>query len=247
MITNILLTKKGYGRGYLPQSNSSVLQPAFPTANLAFRREVINEIGLFDSNCQTGEDLDMCIRVAKTKWEIFFEPRAVVKHKHRTSFRELIKQWQGYGAWHPYIFKKHSPKCLEICYSDKNSALTWSSKRYLNLMGIPVPMPILIFVTPFHVLNFLLAATLLAALLKLSILSRLLMFVWLLSCAYFLMVDFCQNYIIKNNSRWFIYSLIRYILNWAYVSSAFWGGLKIGVLYFESTREQTPNDKLNKN
>ena len=34
-----------------------------------------------------------------------------------------------------------------------------------------------------------------------------------------------------------MYSLIRYILNWVYVLGAFIAGLKIGIVYFDITRE----------
>jgi hypothetical protein len=63
---------------------------------------------------------------------------------------------------------------------------------------------------------------------------------WLLGWLYFSDKPFFQNVILKRNARWIIYSMLRYILNWAYVLGAFFAGLKIGIISLEVTREQTP-------
>lgn len=240
MIVNLLLIKKGYGKGYLPKSPTSVLQPMFPTANLAIRREVIEKAGLFDTDCKTGEDFDLCIRVAQTQWDLFFEERAIVSHKHRTTLLALMKQWYGYGLVRPFIFKKHNSPCLEICYADEKGILGWSARRFYKVLGMNLPCYIVIFMTPFHIFNAALVFILLLALLKQFFMAKILFDCWILVGLGFLAKDMYQSMIVRKNPRWLGYFFIRQILNWVYTFSAWWHGVRIGVWYFEVTREQTP-------
>lgn len=46
MITNILFPN-GYGKGYLRKGVPVIIQPLLPTANLAIRKAVLDEVGLF--------------------------------------------------------------------------------------------------------------------------------------------------------------------------------------------------------
>ncbi|MDD5155983.1 MAG: glycosyltransferase family 2 protein [Candidatus Omnitrophica bacterium] len=240
MITNILL-KKGYLKGYLPKADSAMIQPMFPAANVAIRKAALDEVGLFDTVCKTsGEDLDLCIRMAKTKWELFFEPRAIVRHKHRTTLLGLLKQWYGYGRYHAYIFKKHSPKCIQIHYRSEESPASWGSIRISKIFGLTFPFRILVFVTPFHILNICLLLALSAIIIKSHWLLTVALAAWFAGWLYFSGRPFFQNVIIKRNSRWIIYSMLRYILNWAYVLGAFLAGIRIGIISIEVTREQTP-------
>ena len=243
MIRNVLLTK-GYEKGYLPKNSPEMLHPVFPTANFAIRRKVIDQVGVFDTFCKTsGEDVDLCIRVAKTQWELFFEPRAVVLHKHRTSFWGLIKQWYGYGTYHPHIFKKHVPQCLEIYFRNRKNGLGWSAIRLQKIGGIQMPFHVLIFVTPFYIFNIFLILLFVAIMIKSSALAIVALAGWLSGWLYFSWVNHFMNVFVKRDARWFIYLLIRYILNWVYVLGALVAGLKIGVVYFDITREYVPSNQ----
>lgn len=238
MIRNILLTK-GYGKGYLHKNDSVILHPVFPTANLAIRRKTIDEVGLFDTVCTTsGEDVDLCIRTARTKWELFFEPRAIVLHKHRTTFRGMIKQWYNYGREHPHIFKKHTPNCMEIYYCDRKNEVGWTAVRLYKVFGLSFPTRILIFITFFYVFNTFLFLLLIAIAVKSLLLGIVSLSGWLSGWLYFSWQNRFRNLVAKNNARRLVYTLIRYVLNWAYVLGAFFAGLKIGMLYFDLTREQ---------
>lgn len=244
MITNVLLIRgikdvlltKDNNKGYLPKCRSSVTQPIFATANMAIRKKVFDEIGFFDTNCKTGEDVDLSVRLSKTRWELYFEPKAIIKHKHRSSFKELLKQWYGYGRYHPYIFKKHNERCMEIYYLTPNKGIGWSSLRLSSIFGLPFPFHILIFATPFHMFNLFFAITAASLILKLYLLA-------VLSSVGVLCFGkrlFFSNIKAGIKDKEMSYSLIRYAVNWAYVIGAFLGGLKTGVFYVEATREQIP-------
>ncbi|HNW43238.1 MAG TPA: glycosyltransferase family 2 protein [Elusimicrobiales bacterium] len=232
MITNIL-NARGYERGLLKKSASSVIQPVFATANLAIRRAALAEIGNFDERCRTGEDVDLCIRLSRTRWELFFEPRAVINHKHRTTLAGLLKQWYHYGRHHPYIFKKHSAKAVEIYYPSATDS-GWASLTFSRVLGCPVPLHTVLFLTPFHVVNFIYFGLAVALGFRLYWLAgaaaALRLFLWV----------YWREMAHARTPRRAGYSLIRYLLNWTYVAGAFFGGLPIGVLYLEATRDSTP-------
>jgi GT2 family glycosyltransferase len=237
MITNILITK-GYERGYLPKKSSTVIQPLFATANFAIRREALVEIGQFDINCKTGEDVDLCIRLSRTKRELFFEPRAIIKHKHRTALLALLRQWYGYGRYHPYIFKKHNPKCLEIHYPTARGS-HWSSRKFMKIFGLPFPIHASLFFTPFHIWHMFFALEIFCLLMKLYLVAMALFAGWFLRWVYLYRRPLI-NFNFRKIGLQLIYSFIGYLLNWAYVSGAFLGGLKLGVIYIEATRDKTP-------
>lgn len=67
------------------------------TANLAIRRDVFSDIGLFRPEMTSGGDADLCWRALAKSWELRFVPEAVVSHHHRTTLQELGKQWRHYG------------------------------------------------------------------------------------------------------------------------------------------------------
>lgn len=233
MITNILHVH-GHKRGYLPKYESAVMQPIFATANLAIRRETLEEVGPFDENCRTGEDVDLSIRVSKTQWEMFFEPRAVIRHKHRATLAGLLKQWYGYGRYHPYIFRKHSEKAAEIYYwADEGG---WRVFRFTRLLGMPIPASLIFFLTRFYIVHLLYAVIAAALIFRLYWLAA-------LAAALRLMMHAprkAKRAKKRNLGRWLVYSAIRYVLNWTYIAGAFLGGLTQGVIYLEATRDVPP-------
>jgi len=85
--------------GYLTTNNKKYgfTSPFFSGANVAFRREVFEQIGLYDENCATGEDHDICLRAANAGWDLYFQPKAVVKHRNKETLRGFIGKWFHYG------------------------------------------------------------------------------------------------------------------------------------------------------
>jgi GT2 family glycosyltransferase len=76
----------------------------FTGANLAFRRRVFDEVGLFDPALDVGTatngggDIEMLFRVLKEGYAIVYEPRALVRHRHRREPRDLEHQISGWGT-----------------------------------------------------------------------------------------------------------------------------------------------------
>jgi glycosyltransferase involved in cell wall biosynthesis len=74
-------------------------------ANNAFRKEVFQEVGLFDERLGAGasgcsEDSEMWFRILTRGHTIHYNPRAVVYHAHRQHLHELRKQIYAYMRGH---------------------------------------------------------------------------------------------------------------------------------------------------
>jgi glycosyltransferase involved in cell wall biosynthesis len=83
--------------------------PFAVTANLAFRREVFEVVGLLDvGSPRGGESTDFCTRFFRgTGQRLELAPRAIVFHRHRSNSWELFKQQWGYGRGHAYLYMKY--------------------------------------------------------------------------------------------------------------------------------------------
>jgi GT2 family glycosyltransferase/SAM-dependent methyltransferase len=117
----------GFNRGYRPMTFdsfffNSMLSRGVPVwrigagANMAFRREVFSQIGVFDTRLGAGasgcsEDSEFWYRMLTAGMSIAYEPRAVVWHSHRTdgaAFRIQMRQYmRGHVAALLVQFEKH--------------------------------------------------------------------------------------------------------------------------------------------
>ena len=72
--------------------------------NMAFRTELLRQLGGFDvalgagSVSLGGEDLDIFRRIFAAGSTIVYQPAAVIRHHHRSSYPELSRQLYAYGA-----------------------------------------------------------------------------------------------------------------------------------------------------
>lgn len=74
------------------------------TANLAIRRQVLEQIGLFRPYLTSGGDADLCWRILReTSYKLEFVEGAIVRHRHRSSWRQLQSQWRRYGESNRYL------------------------------------------------------------------------------------------------------------------------------------------------
>lgn len=101
----------GFGRGFEPlvyqPGALRKYQTCWPSigtgANMAFRREAFDRVGVFDVAFDVGTptggcgDLDMFRRLMRAGCRIEYRPEALVYHCHRRSMDELRRQLYGYG------------------------------------------------------------------------------------------------------------------------------------------------------
>lgn len=81
-------------------------------ANMAFRREVFDEIGAFDPALDVGTpangggDLDMFFRVLRSGHALVYEPAALVRHRHRRDYPSLKTQITNNGiGFYAYLVR----------------------------------------------------------------------------------------------------------------------------------------------
>jgi cellulose synthase/poly-beta-1,6-N-acetylglucosamine synthase-like glycosyltransferase len=66
--------------------------------NMAVRREVLERVGFFDESIEYGFDEDELVeRICKGGYKMVLDPGVLVKHKHRSSVSELLRQNFRYG------------------------------------------------------------------------------------------------------------------------------------------------------
>jgi len=127
----------GFGRGF--EQKWYQIQPgqAFPWqwlgagqfgtgANMAFRRAVFEEIGYFDPALDVGTptngggDLEMYIRVLKAGHILVYEPKAMIRHRHRREYTQLKRQisYNGslYAVWFSiaFAYREEFFSCFKI-------------------------------------------------------------------------------------------------------------------------------------
>ena len=84
------LSRFGYASYILTRTNTDLFPVEFVSGNaLGFRKIILRDIGnqLFDSYLVSySEDLDLSIRIKKTKWKMYICPKAVVYHFRDDAF-----------------------------------------------------------------------------------------------------------------------------------------------------------------
>ncbi|HEY9694109.1 MAG TPA: glycosyltransferase [Oculatellaceae cyanobacterium] len=105
------LLEKHADKGNVLSQKHTLAHPFYPygqTANLAIRKQVFEQVGLFRPYLTTGGDADICWRIQMhSDWKLDFAPSAIVKHRHRSTLKELQSQWRRYGSSNRYLHELH--------------------------------------------------------------------------------------------------------------------------------------------
>ncbi len=112
--------------------------PYGQTANLAVRRTVLAEGGLFRPYLTTGGDADLCWRLQSGgRWSLRFAPEAVVRHRHRATLAEFRSQWRRYGRSNRYLHELHGIALQrELTAAEYRYRLTRWALKELPLSGL---------------------------------------------------------------------------------------------------------------
>lgn len=108
-------------------------------ANMAFRGEVLEDIGLFDecmgagTRLGSGEDVDLCARATNRGWSGGYFPTPTVRHHHRRKYGPEIDSLRrryalGRGAYYGKTLLEHSTlrhECLKELYWRVQIGLPW--------------------------------------------------------------------------------------------------------------------------
>ena len=78
-----------------------------PTCNLCLKREVFDEVGLFDESFVKGQDLELSYRIRKAGHKLFYSPSVKVVHYRKQDFRSFARQIYKWAKAKVAIVKKH--------------------------------------------------------------------------------------------------------------------------------------------
>jgi glycosyltransferase involved in cell wall biosynthesis len=77
----------------------------------AFRRELIDKIGLFDETLLSNEDYEFNVRVRQSSGKVWLDPNIKSIYFARPTLKELAKQYWRYGYWKAQMLRRY-PKTL---------------------------------------------------------------------------------------------------------------------------------------
>lgn len=99
---------------------TEALMPYAKTANVFYRKEVFDEIGLFEEKWVSGGDADMAWRMQnETGFKIKYIHKAIVFHKHRSTLRTMFSQCVTWGLGDTLLFKKYRAKTNDRAFLKK--------------------------------------------------------------------------------------------------------------------------------
>ncbi len=120
-------------------------------ANMAYRRSFFDLIGFFDPALDVGTvtngggDLEMFFRVLKEGYVLVYEPRAMVRHRHRTDYESLKHQIRNNGIGFYSYLVRSAIAYPEIKISAARFGLWWfcwwSIRRLLLSLWYPMRLP----------------------------------------------------------------------------------------------------------
>ena len=101
--------------------------------NFSFKKKLFGEVGKFDENLPTIEDIDMLVRIQKNGYKIFWEPTAIVVHlSTRNSLKAMLGHCFSYGRFLPMLMSKHPGRILR-----RKNSIFWRN-RFIFLFSSPL-------------------------------------------------------------------------------------------------------------
>lgn len=73
----------------------------------AYKRELLNEVGLFDEELVRNQDDELNFRVEKSGAKILLSPKIKATYFSRGDFKKLWRQYYQYGFWKVRVIQKH--------------------------------------------------------------------------------------------------------------------------------------------
>ncbi|MBN1453819.1 MAG: glycosyltransferase family 2 protein [Anaerolineales bacterium] len=73
----------------------------------AFRRTLIDKVGLFDESLLSNEDYEFNTRIRQSGGRVWLDPKIVTVYYARPTLRELARQYWRYGYWKFHMLRRY--------------------------------------------------------------------------------------------------------------------------------------------
>lgn len=81
--------------------------------NMAFRREAFEKVGGFDETILYSFDEDEFVeKVCKAGYKMVIDPDTLIRHKHRSTLKDLLKQTFQYGRGSGFLLRRSGTKTM---------------------------------------------------------------------------------------------------------------------------------------
>jgi len=70
------------------------------------RRDVLEEVGLFDESIRRGEDWELNLRIRRAGYRVWFDPSLSVTYWPRESWTRLVRQFAATGRWRGELVRR---------------------------------------------------------------------------------------------------------------------------------------------
>jgi glycosyltransferase involved in cell wall biosynthesis len=95
----------GVGRGYL--TTSATVHTIDTVQWGAYRKDALEQAGLFDPGLQFGEDEELNFRIRRAGFLILYDPALRITYFARASLKSLFRQYRNYGGARVRVLRKH--------------------------------------------------------------------------------------------------------------------------------------------
>ncbi|MBW4459918.1 MAG: glycosyltransferase [Nodosilinea sp. WJT8-NPBG4] len=119
-------------------------------ANMAYRRSVFKDVGFFNPALDVGTptngggDQEMFFRVIKEGHALAYQPKAMVRHRHRKSYEKLRSQLAGNGGSYSYMLagvRRYPDESLSFLKLGIVWMVSWHLRRLLTSLIRPGQYP----------------------------------------------------------------------------------------------------------
>ncbi len=105
-----------------------------PSAAIICRCAVLRDVGGFNEDMHSGEDVDLCWRLIETGARLRYEPIAQVSHEHRTQMRDWLVRKAFYGTSAAPLSARHPDKTAPLVISSTMLAV-WALLAFGSWLG----------------------------------------------------------------------------------------------------------------
>ncbi|UCC95082.1 MAG: glycosyltransferase [Candidatus Omnitrophota bacterium] len=203
----------------------------FVTANVAYRKETVEENERRFWDLPTGEDIDFGIRARKNGWKFYFLPSASVEHMHRADLKALHKVWHSYGQAHPPLLNAHAKRCMEIIFQFMG--------KYPNhfILRFPCFLKSFVYIGNFHLMHlfgiFFTIFFILQWMFPFSFWIRFFAWMNLPLFGFFTFRFFRTAFNIEPYHKWFPFAKMKYLTNLYFILGGLKGSFKHKTLCIE--------------